>query len=177
MFPYDSHFLCEKNADYGHCTSVQGAYQDAVGGSNANAAAGDVEAGRKDEHMQHSDSEAMAEGQGPSVDGAEALPAEKHADGHPRVVPVTARDQYKNSEYRAMAGMMDAPVAPVLAPAKVLRTLIVAYQDGQTLFMPRYVFYVVGEPHFVMGDYLSRAPAGSPSIFPNGPQRSSMGDR
>ena len=146
LLPYDSHFLCEKNADLGHCTSVQGAYQDAVDDGSSNAIKGDAEAGRKVVRR-----------------------------GNAGPTPNTARNEYQDSEYRAMADMMDAPVSPVLAPAQVLRTLIVAYEDGRTLFMPRYVFYVVGEPHFVMGDYLSHRPAGSPSIYPNGRAHDSLG--
>ena len=140
LFPYDNHFLCEKNADYGRCTNVQGAYRDAVAGS---AAAPESRGGT------------TPRGKG----------------GH------AAQEDYQESQYRAMAGLMDAPVAPVLAPAKVLRTLIVAYEDGHSLFMPRYVFYVVGEPHFVMGDYLSQPPAGSPTIYPNGRTRDALEKR
>lgn len=159
IFPYDSHYLCEKTDDYGHCTSVQGAYKDAVSGSNDAAGAADEREGKVShaKPAEGSDGEASAE---------PAPPAADHE--HPHLVAVSMRDKYREAQYRAMAGMVDAPVAPVVVPAKVLRTLVPAYQDGNSLYMPRYVFYVVDQPHFVLGDYLSQGAPGAPAIYPNG---------
>ena len=159
IFPYDSHYLCEKTDDYGHCTSVQGAYKDAVSGGSDAAAEADQHEGK----VSHAKPAGEDDGEAAA---APAPPASGHE--HPRLMAVSMRDKYREAQYRAMAGMVDAPVAPVVVPAKVLRTLVPAYQDGSSLFMPRYVFYVVDQPHFVLGDYLSQDAPGSPAIYPNG---------
>lgn len=166
IFPYDSKFLCEKTDDYGHCTSVQGAYEDATHGDTSNADAADVKNDMVKKPDKSGDkccnSDDVAAGD-PPADGGPV-----DANGHSQPRPAFSdKDAYRNSEYRAMAGMIDQPVAPVLAPAKVVRTLILPYSDGQTMFMPRYVFSVVDKPHFVMGETGLPVP-GTPTIYPNG---------
>lgn len=159
MFPYDSHFLCEKNADYGRCMSMQGAYNDSLSGETATTVSDN----------------AKSEGEG-SVHKPTKEEIKSMADA--KLEDQKARDEYRNSQYRAMADLMNAPVAPVLAPPKVLRTMVVAYQDGQTLFMPRYLYMIVNKPHFVMGDYLTRPiDTDAPSIFPNGPVPDALDQR
>jgi len=150
-FPYDAHFLCEKSNDYGRCTSVQGAYGDAI---RADGTTGEVVG---------SDGDAESA----SANAAAAAPG-ANRDGAPKPPTATAHDRYKDSEYRTMAGLINAPVAPVVTPPKVLRTLVVAYSTDQSLYMPRYVFYIADESHFVLGDYLNQIPLGGPTIYPNG---------
>jgi len=157
LLPYDSHYLCEKTDDYGHCTSVQGAYNDAV---NSAPNEGDG-AGHESKVGHHSDKD-------------ESNKDEKGTDVHaPSDPSVTAHNTYQDAQYRALAGLIDQPVSPVVAPAKVLRTLIVSYEDHEALYMPRYVFFVVDNPHFVLGDYLNNEVPAGPSIFPNGHSRTS----
>jgi conjugal transfer pilus assembly protein TraV len=139
MFPYDSHYLCEKTDDYGRCTSVQGAYADATVGTPQKTA---VHTGD------------------PSKTSAAAAPTS--AD------PSAPEQGYRAAEYTALAQMLDAPVTPILAPAKVLRTLVLAYQADGSLYMPRYVFTVVSAPHFVFGRGAGRPAPGEPMLYPNG---------
>lgn len=171
IFPYDNKFLCEKTDDYGHCTSVQGAYQDATNGDTTNADAADVKndmVKKPDKsHDKCCDGDSLA-----AVAPADAEPA-WGSDSKPARPVYSDKDAYRNAQYRAMAGLVDQPVAPVLAPAKVVRTLILAYSDGLTMFMPRYVFTVVDKPHFVMGNTGIPVP-GAPTIYPNGRERDSL---
>jgi len=58
-------------------------------------------------------------------------------------------------------------VTPLVRPPQVLRTLIVSYTVGESLYMPRYVFYFADEARFVIGDYFE-SPDVRPVIYPNG---------
>ena len=60
----------------------------------------------------------------------------------------------------------------MLTPAKVLRTLVVSYQDtDHTLFQPRYMFYLATESEFVLGNELNAPVDVAPStpLFPTEP--------
>jgi conjugal transfer pilus assembly protein TraV len=154
-FPYDTKFMCEKNADYGRCTSMQGAYEDAVSGK------GDSSQPQADtDHQDHGDD---SQDKDPKADKPSAAN-----------VSSNNRNRYKDAEYRQMRALIDSPVTPVVMPPKVLRTLVVAYSTDSsqslpnTLYLPRYVFYIADESHFVLGDFLNQVPDVSPTLYPNG---------
>ena len=51
--------------------------------------------------------------------------------------------------------MLKEPNTPLLAPPKVMRICILPYRGDQNeLYMMRYVYLLVDEPKWVVGDYL-----------------------
>jgi conjugal transfer pilus assembly protein TraV len=131
--PYDSEFMCSATDDYGRCLDVDGAYAEAV-------------EGRKNPPRRNGKA---------VVDDATA----DEQDGMRHVQETRAYSAYKDSEYREMRKLLDAPVTPLVKPPKVLRTLITAYpSNDRTLYTPRYVFFFADEGQFVLGDYLNAAP-------------------
>lgn len=66
----------------------------------------------------------------------------------------TGRDDYRESLYRELSGLLKDPVTPVINPPKVVRALILPYPDSETLFMPRYVYIMVDKPVWVLDDGL-----------------------
>lgn len=149
--PYDSEFQCNRNRDFGKCTDVQGAYTDALGGSMDDKHPVEEPNGKKKKSKD--DSMASHEREDNAVAQANL-------------------NRYKSAEYRELAGLIEAPVTPVVAPPKVLRSLVVAYATPEkTLYLPRYVYFFVSEGNFVVGDYLnSEKPQDASVMYPNGGQ-------
>jgi len=133
MSPYSEKFDC-KNSDHGQCIHPDKAYADAVAGI----------ASKSDPNVTN-DKKMLA---GPASRPARA--------GDP-----TAYGSYRDSVYQELKGLIEAPVTPMLKPARTVRTLILPYVDRQRpdrLYMPRYVYSVVDKPVWVVGGALVAAP-------------------
>ena len=81
-------------------------------------------------------------------------------------------DGDQQPRYAQLTSLIDTPPSPLLTPPKVLRTLIVSYQDADhTLFQPRYMFYLATESAFVLGNELNTPVDLAPSapLFPTAP--------
>ena len=68
--------------------------------------------------------------------------------------PVDSTEGYRDSLQRELSDLLDAPVTPVIVPPKVLRMLVFPYPEKSVLYMPRYIFLMVGDPEWVIGNYL-----------------------
>jgi len=57
--------------------------------------------------------------------------------------------------FSELAGLIESPDTPVVAPAKVMRVLILPYrsQSNKALYMNRYVYVIADDPAWVLGDY------------------------
>lgn len=133
MSPYSERFSC-KNDDHGQCIHPSQAYEDARAGI----------ASRSDPAITN-DREMLKERTGnPVARGTGA-----------------AYGSYRASLYRELQGLIDAPVTPMLKPARTIRTLILPYADPQRperLYMPRYVFSILDRPEWVVGGGLVASP-------------------
>lgn len=131
MSPYSEKFAC-KNDDHGQCIHPEHAYEDAVAGV----------ASRSD----------------PAVtNDSKALRDRQAAGRRPRQEAPSAYGSYRDSVYRELKSLIEAPVTPMLKPAQTVRTLILPYADRDRpdrLYMPRYVYSIVGRPAWVVGDAL-----------------------
>lgn len=143
--PFESEFMCERTNEFGQCITVEGAYDQAVGGVS---------------HAKPTDSrrERNRRRRG------EVLVAGPDAEAHSR---------YRAAEYERMLALMDQPVAPLVRPPKVLQTLVVAYSaSDRTLFSPRFIYYFADHGGFLFGDYLNAPPeGGAPMLHPVGERR------
>ena len=147
MSPYSEKFSC-KNRDHGQCIHPDRAYADAVAGvpSHSDPAVTHDKAMLKDRAKPSKPSEAAE---------PEAKAASKKA------APYLS---YRDSLYREMQGLIEAPETPMLRAGRTVRTLIMPYADRERpdrLYMPRYVYSILERPQWVVGDYLggSAAPA------------------
>lgn len=138
MSPYSETFDC-KNSDHGQCIHPERAYEDAVAG--------------------------VASKSDPAVtNGKDMLRGAAATSASPRRRPQAAPGaigNYRDSVYRELRGLIEAPVTPMLKPARTVRTLILPYADRQRpdrLYMPRYVYSVVDKPVWVMGGTLIAPP-------------------
>ena len=163
LVPYESTFMCEKSRDYGKCMDVQQAYEDALGSAPRNPA--QLKPGSREPELRYkAETRATPPGTRPAI----GVPP----SGEPRLLrtalTLSPEELYRDREYRELAGLIEQPVTPVVKPPKVLRTLIVSYTAGESLYMPRYVYYLADEARFVLGDYLSPKDEVR-QVFPNGP--------
>lgn len=141
MSPYSEKFDC-KNSDHGQCIHPDRAYADAVAGV----------ASKSDPKV--TNDRAMLRGQDT---GRMSTRSRTEAAGN-------AYGSYRDSVYRELKGLIEAPVTPMLKPARTVRTLILPYADRQRpdrLYMPRYVYSVIDKPVWVVGGALVAAPDGA----------------
>jgi len=138
MSPYSEKFDC-KNSDHGQCIHPDRAYEDAVAGV----------ASKSDPKV--TNDRAMLRGQNQAK--ANSRPG-GNASG-------SAYGSYRDSVYQELKGLIEAPVTPMLKPARTVRTLILPYADRQhpdRLYMPRYVYSVIDKPVWVVGGALVASP-------------------
>lgn len=123
--PYDSESMCAGIEDYGSCVTAQEAYKEAVTGEKARVT-----------RPQYNDlSDTTPEAKTGSYN--------KNALG-----------EYQSSYYKRLKKLIEKPVAPLIKQPKVIRGLILPY-GKKTLFTARYVYIMVEDPTFILGDYLS----------------------
>jgi conjugal transfer pilus assembly protein TraV len=131
MSPYSETFSC-KNDDHGQCIHPERAYEDAAAGRTSRS---DPAVTRDKALLKGKDSRA------PRRDRNDA----------------GAYAGYRDSVYRELQGLIDAPDTPMLRPAQAVRTLILPYADRNRpdrLYMPRFVYSVLETPSWVVGGYL-----------------------
>jgi conjugal transfer pilus assembly protein TraV len=160
LVPYDSKFACEGTQDYGRCMDVQTAYEDALGTAD--------EVQRRDKSGKRAP---KWDYRGGSPKGAVASPTLQRKRASAKgtqvaFVPRSTEELYRQSQYRELAGLIEEPVTPIVQPPKVLRTLIVSYSAGDSLYMPRFVYYLADDAKFVLGDYL-RGEGAQKTVYPN----------
>ncbi|WP_342250367.1 TraV family lipoprotein [Sphingomonas sp. OTU376] len=138
MSPYSEKFSC-KNSDHGQCIHPEQAYADAVAGA----------ASRSDPRVTRDKA---------LLNQADATSGTRRDAGQ----PVTGYLGYRDSVYRELRGLIEAPETPMLKPARTVRTLILPYADRQRpdrLYMPRYVYSIVDRPVWVIGSELGTPPS------------------
>jgi conjugal transfer pilus assembly protein TraV len=141
MSPYSEKFSC-KNSDHGQCIHPEKAYADAVADRPS----------RSDPAV--TNDKALLKAQGETAPSA---PNPAARGGKAKAAPPSAYQGYRDSVYRELQGLIDAPVTPMLRPSRAVRTLILPYADRarpDRLYMPRYVYSLLDKPQWVIGDYL-----------------------
>ncbi|EZP70620.1 Conjugal transfer protein TraV [Sphingomonas paucimobilis] len=143
MSPYSEKFSC-KNSDHGQCIHPDKAYADAVADRPSRS------------NPKVTNDKALLKAQGETAPPSALSPPARAGKGK-TTVPPTAYQGYRDSVYRELQGLIDAPVTPMLRPSRAVRTLILPYADRarpDRLYMPRYVYSLIDKPQWVIGDYL-----------------------
>jgi conjugal transfer pilus assembly protein TraV len=131
MSPYSEKFSC-KNNDHGQCIHPEKAYEDAAQGV----------ASRSDPAVTRDKALLKSRLRGPARRG--------RGD-------TGSYGSYRDSVYRELQDLIEAPESPMLRPAHAVRTLILPYADRNRpdrLYMPRFVYSVLETPSWVVGGYL-----------------------
>jgi len=135
MMPYEEDFACEKNATYGKCVSVGGAYEEAVTGE--------------------------PQGRIITKDGVQEVGESEVATPDHHADEVISNEDVAYAGYRAelytqLRDLVAEPETPMVRKAEQNRTLILSYSpQGQQhrLYMPRYIYSIHRTAEFVMGQY------------------------
>lgn len=62
---------------------------------------------------------------------------------------------YRAALLSRLTGLLREPETPMVAPPQVLRVLLMPYKgDGGELFMPRYAYFFVDRPSWILDGYL-----------------------
>lgn len=148
MSPYSETFSC-KNSDHGQCIHPDKAYQDALAGRPSRSDPGVT----RDRALLRPAKDSAGAGQ---------TTQKERARGAQPAAPYLG---YRESIYRELQGLVDAPVTPMLRPGRTIRTLILPYADRERpdrLYMPRFVYSILERPQWVVGDYLVNPVAPAP---------------
>lgn len=143
MSPYSEKFSC-KNSDHGQCIHPDKAYADAVADRPS----------RSDPAV--TNDKALLKAQSATASPSAPSPPARMRKAKPAEAP-SAYQGYRDSVYRELQGLIDAPLTPMLRPSRAVRTLILPYADRarpDRLYMPRYVYSLLDKPQWVIGDYL-----------------------
>lgn len=145
ILPYENQYSCRLKDNYGKCISSSKAYEESVTGVSQGPAMQPHSEQKKSKNVDK-------KGDGEPIEPSDPQTAD------------SAYDEYKERTYRELAGLVDQGHTPMLKPATTIRTLILPYSprnQGESIFMPRYVYSVYDQPKWVLGEYLYR----DPSIF------------
>lgn len=123
--PYNGEFTCPKTFK-GKCVSPKQAYQESLENTPPNT---------------NEDQEAIK----PLKD------LQKDLDLKGSVIEAS----YQNALFEKLTALLKEPATPMIAPPQIVRVLILPYQgEGSKLFMPRYVYLIIDEPKWVLGNLL-----------------------
>ena len=67
-----------------------------------------------------------------------------------RSIPTTGEKAYQESVYKKLAGLIEEPKTPLIAPPKVMRVLLLPYKNDRDLYMYRYAYFVVDDFRWVL---------------------------
>lgn len=167
LMPYESEFSCPLSDQYGKCVDVEGAYEEAVTGESRGEL---MVPASKRKKTNSTTAEGSAESVWKDKESITHTPSKEASITALKPQPTEPLDSYSDSRYRELQGLLEQPRTPMLRPPKTVRTLVLAYSDDgkkKRLFMPRYVYTIVEESNFVLGNYLNDSQQ-STEIFESG---------
>lgn len=76
--------------------------------------------------------------------------------GRPAETVASPEEQrYRAALLSRLTGLLREPETPMVAPPQVMRVLLLPYKgDGGELFMPRYAYFFVDRPSWILDGYL-----------------------
>ena len=132
--PYSSEFQCPL-ADKGECIKLKDAYEKSLRQG--------AEQKAEQEAKQTAEQAALKE-----------INIREEAGGNP---PQDQETRYQGEVFKKLADLLSEPETPVIVAPKVMRVLFLPYKaDGNVLMMPRFAYFFLDEPQWVLGGYLSK---------------------
>jgi len=125
--PYQSSFNCPET-DKGKCVSVQKAY---------------------DESLNPLVKPEKSEPQGECKNCGKENTAMDKEKG------TGEESEYRGALFKRLTGLLKEPETPIVAPPQVMRVLLLPYKgDSGELFMPRYAYFFLDNPKWILDGYL-----------------------
>jgi len=66
------------------------------------------------------------------------------------LTPTSGEKAYQEGVYKKLAGLLEEPKTPLIAPPKVMRVLLLPYKNDRDLYMYRYAYFVVDDFRWVL---------------------------
>jgi conjugal transfer pilus assembly protein TraV len=66
------------------------------------------------------------------------------------ILPTNGEKAYQEGVYKKLAGLLEEPKTPLIAPPKVMRVLLLPYKNDRDLYMYRYAYFVVDDFRWVL---------------------------
>ena len=169
LVPYENEFSCNLQDNFGKCISVEDAYEEAVTGvekyPHMTRASEQARKARAERKQKISGAQQVKE----QPIGTPAYQAENETSQLGVAESAeSAYSGYRDQVYNQLGTMIESPRTPMIKPPRSVRTMILPYSSElkrNRLYMPRYVYSIVEEPRFVMGQYLYKKPELTDSLI------------
>lgn len=134
MNPYKGSFKCPETEE-GKCVSVDTAYEESISDKEDKKAKG-------------------------AAESIKSLQDELR-DNRKKEKHTSEDSDYEKALLGRMKGLLSDPVTPMVATPQAYRVLFLTYPGGDELFMPRYVYFMMDKPRWILDNYLnSKVPGG-----------------
>ncbi len=171
LVPYENEFSCNLQDNFGKCISVEAAYEEAVTGvekyPHMTRASNQARQARAERNESVSGPQRAKE-QPIAVSSSQLERLPSPAAGTTATAPASAYSGFRDQVYDQLGTLIQAPTTPMIKPPRSVRTMILPYSSElkrNRLYMPRFVYSIVEEPRFVMGQYLYKKPELTDSLI------------
>lgn len=137
--PYEDTFSCPER-EKGKCVSVEDAYEESLSGKDKGVGCDVTKITRRGR---------IAESKSTSKTQKDGNVASKPDEGSGTELT------YQKQVFKKLSGLLEKPTTPLMVPPTVMRVLFLPYKDeGNRLYMTRYVYCIVDEAQWVIGNDL-----------------------
>lgn len=148
--PYKEDFSCP-DYDKGKCIKVEGAYKESLQNRKNNTLSekenkAACEKCRKDAKNNNAAEDTYC---------TACFPSETTEPENKHITTEASATIYQKAVNKKLATMLKLPNTPLISPPQVLRVLVLPYKgDMNELYMMRYVYLLIDDPQWVVGNYL-----------------------
>jgi conjugal transfer pilus assembly protein TraV len=148
--PYKDDFSCP-DYDKGKCIKVEGAYKESLQKKKNN------QLNEKENKAACEKCRKEAKNNNVSEDtyctACFASETKESADKH--ITTASSATMYQKAVNKKLATMLKEPNTPLITPPQVIRVLVLPYKgDMSELYMMRYIYLLIDDPQWVVGNYL-----------------------
>jgi conjugal transfer pilus assembly protein TraV len=148
--PYKDDFSCPDH-DKGKCIRVEGAYKESLQKKSGNIL------NDKENKMACEKCRKEAKNNNVSEDTycTACSTSKKNKSENKRITTESSETMYQRAVNKKLAAMLKAPNTPLITPPQVMRVLVLPYKgDMNELYMMRYIYLLIDDPKWVVGNYL-----------------------
>ena len=148
--PYKDDFSCP-DQDKGKCIKVEGAYKESLQKKKTNT----LNEKENKAACEKCRKEAINNNVSEDTYCTACSTSETNKSGNNRRTTESSETMYQRAVNKKLATMLKAPNTPLIAPPQVMRVLVLPYKgDMNELYMMRYIYLLIDDPKWVVGNYL-----------------------
>ena len=148
--PYKDDFSCP-DYDKGKCIKVEGAYKESLQKKKNSTLTEKENKAACEKCWQEAKNNNVSE----DTYCTACSTSETKEPENKRRTTESAETMYQKAVNKKLALMLREPNTPLIAPPQVMRVLVLPYKgDLNELYMMRYIYLLIDDPQWVMGNYL-----------------------